>query len=115
MTQVAGTPSGSGRSLEGLSVDDLTSDVARQLGLPRGTKGVVVSDVQPGSAAAEAGLRRGDVIQEVNRKAVSNLAEFQSALSQDGPTALLLINRGGSTLYGRGRATLTLEDQREQA
>lgn len=99
MDQIAGKPGANGRSLEGLSVDELSSDVARQLGLPRGTKGVVVSDVQPGSAAAEAGLRRGDVIQEVNHKPVTNLAEFQEALSQIGPTALLLVNRSGSTLY----------------
>jgi len=99
MMQIAGKPGGAGHSLEGLSVDELTSDVARELRLPPGTKGVVVSDVQPGSTAAEAGLRRGDVIQQVNHKPVTNVNEFQRVLSQGDQSALLLINRGGSTLY----------------
>jgi serine protease Do len=99
MAQTPGQKGSAGRSLEGLSVDELTSDVARQIGLPPGTKGVVVTDVQPGSAVAEAGLRRGDVIQQVNHKTVTNVNEFQGALSQGGEPVLLLINRGGNTLY----------------
>jgi len=99
MAQSSGKPGSVGRSLEGLSVDELTSDVARQLGLPPNTKGVVVTDVQPGSTPAEAGLRRGDLIQEVNHKPVTTVAEFQGALSQGDQSLLLLINRGGSTLY----------------
>ncbi len=99
MAQSGGKTGRAAQSLEGLSVDELTADVARQLGLPPGTKGVVVSDVQPGSAVAEAGLRRGDVIQQVNHKPVTSVNEFQSTLGQGGQTLLLLINRGGSTLY----------------
>lgn len=86
--------------LEGLEVDDLTPQVARQLGLPRDVFGVVVTSVSPSSSAAFAGLRRGDVIQEVNRKSVTSAAAFERAVRQAGDEpVLLLVNRGGSTLY----------------
>jgi membrane-associated protease RseP (regulator of RpoE activity) len=87
-------------ALQGLSVDELTPQIAGQAGVPRGTRGVVVSDVQAGSAAAEAGLRRGDVIQEVNRQTVASVAEFDRAVRAAGSqTVLLLVNRGGNTIY----------------
>lgn len=87
-------------ALQGISVDELTPQIARQLGLPPKIQGVVVTSVQPGSAAAEADLRRGDVIQEVNRKPVHSVSEFSNAISLLGKqNVLLLINRGGNTLY----------------
>ena len=87
-------------ALQGLTVDELTPQVARQLGLPAKTQGVVVTGVEQGSAAQEADLRRGDVIQEVNRKPVRSVSEFSSAISQLGKqNVLLLINRGGNTQY----------------
>jgi serine protease Do len=92
-----GTPS---EALQGLSVDDLTPQIARQLGLPAKTPGVVVTGVESGSAAEEADLRRGDVIEEVNHKPVRSVNEFSNAISQMGKqSVLLLINRGGNTLY----------------
>ncbi|HZD50076.1 MAG TPA: PDZ domain-containing protein [Silvibacterium sp.] len=52
------------------------------------------------SAAAVAGVQRGDVIQEVNRKPVHNVQQYQQAASGAGNQAvLLLINRNGSTIY----------------
>jgi serine protease Do len=93
-------PSGeSGQARLGISAQELTPSIARQLGLPSGTTGVLVADVQPGSVAAEAGLRRGDVIQEVNRRPVRSVTDFQRAVSGAGDPVLLLINRGGSTIY----------------
>ena len=87
-------------AMRGVAVDSLTPKVAQQLGLPAETQGLVVTSVAPGSAAAEAGLRRGDVIQEVNRKPVTNLEGFRSALSVGkGQPVLLFVNRGGSTLF----------------
>ncbi|MCL6507675.1 MAG: Do family serine endopeptidase [Bryobacteraceae bacterium] len=89
-----------GSALEGVDVDDLTPAIARQLGLPRDTFGVVVTNVRPDSPAAEAGLRRGDVIQEVNRRPVTNVASFERAVRQAGSDpVLLLINRGGNTHF----------------
>ena len=63
----------------GLTVQNLTDDIAKRLGYEDLT-GVVVSEVAPGSAAAEAGIESGTLIQEVNRKRVKNTREFQSAL-----------------------------------
>jgi serine protease Do len=84
----------------GLSVTELTPEVARRLGLPPGLQGTVVAEVLPGGLAAEAGLRPGDVIQEVNRRPVRSPQEFARAVQQAGDRDLvLLVNRGGSTAY----------------
>jgi S1-C subfamily serine protease len=84
----------------GISVDQLTPQTARQLGLPAQTTGVVVTDVLSASPAEEAGLRRGDVIQEVNRKPVTSTQQFRSAIQQAGSQpVLLLIDRGGDRMY----------------
>ncbi len=89
-----------GQSLDGLSLRNLSPDLARQLRLPANTKGVVVADVAEGSAAEDAGLEQGDVIVEVNRKPVSNVNEVNRALrASGGKPNLLLINRGGTTMY----------------
>jgi serine protease Do len=86
--------------LEGLSVENLTPQIARQLELPSGASGVVVTDVQNGSRADDAGLRRGDVIQQVNRQQVKNVAEFERAMKQAGDkSAVLLVNRNGHTSF----------------
>jgi serine protease Do len=87
-------------TLDGVSVDEMTPHIARQLGLPAQTTGVVVVEVEPGSAAADAGLQRGDVIQAVNRRPVTNANEFERAIRQAGnDSVLLLINRGGRSFY----------------
>ena len=84
----------------GLSVTDLTTEIARELGLKPGAEGVVVAQVEPGSASAEAGLRRGDVIQEAGRRKVTNVNEFRQAAESAGDDPLLLlVNRGGRTSY----------------
>jgi serine protease Do len=60
---------------------------------------VVVTKVDPSSAAADAGLQRGDVIQEVNRKPVRNASDFAAAMRGAKDQALLLVNRQGNTMY----------------
>jgi serine protease Do len=93
---------GAGESLlAGLEVRNLTPDIARQLGVPANTKGVVVTSVNPASPAGSAGVQSGDVILELNRQPVTSVAELKrlsSKLSKsDG--ALLLISRQGSRLF----------------
>jgi serine protease Do len=84
----------------GLTLQNVTPQIAKSLGLNRAS-GVMITSVQPQSAAAEAGLRRGDVIVEVNRKTIANSGEFQKLLSQTkaGENILFLISRGGSNLF----------------
>ncbi|HTV05836.1 MAG TPA: DegQ family serine endoprotease [Acidobacteriaceae bacterium] len=89
-----------GTALKGMQVESLTPELAQQLNLPPGVTGVVVSHVDPTSAAAGAGIQRGDVIQEVDRKPVRNMTQYQEAVSGLGnQPVLLLINRDGQTLY----------------
>jgi serine protease Do len=90
---------GSGE-IQGIEVQDLTSEISQQLNLPTGTHGVVVTGVDPSSAAAAAGINRGDVIQEINHKAVSSVAQYQQLMAGGGAQPiLLLVNRGGITSY----------------
>ena len=76
---------------EGIGVADITPDIASQLDLPANTKGVVVAEVEDGSPAAEAGLMAGDIIKEVDRQPVRNVAEFRSQLAKRGKDPLLLL------------------------
>jgi serine protease Do len=93
-------PTPADAALEGLQVSALTADIAQQLNLPAGVRGVVVTSVDPDSKAAEAGLQRGDVIQEVNHKQVTSVEQFRAAVRDAGNAPiLLLVNHGGQTGY----------------
>jgi serine protease Do len=94
-----GPTGGTASTLEGVSVTELTPQLASELQVPSGTRGVVVTSVAPGSAAAEANLRRGDVITQVNRKPVSNQQEFEQAVGSATGPVLLLVNRGGGSVF----------------
>ena len=92
---------GTGSTLDGVSVENLTPEAAREMKLAPDTNGVVVADVNPSSHAADAGLRAGDVIQQVNRQPVKSVQDFDRAIAsatKDDPT-LLLVNREGNTLF----------------
>ncbi len=94
-----GNPGGGGQQsgIPGVSVEDLNSDVAQQLQLPKDQTGVVVTDVDEASDAAEAGLRQGDVIEQVNRQPVKTVRDFDRLVGQSkGGTTLLMVNRGGA-------------------
>ena len=84
----------------GLQVQDITEGLAQSLKL-ESVEGVLVSDVTAGNAAAEAGIRRGDVISEMNRSIVKDMRDYQNLMAsvQKGSSVLFLVKRGGSTIY----------------
>lgn len=94
------TPGSSESGKLGLSLQPLSADAARQLNVPAGTEGLVVTDVDQAGAAAEAGIARGDVIMEINRKPVKSVEDVQSALNAAGDRPiLLLLARGSQIIY----------------
>lgn len=84
----------------GLQVQDITEELAQGLKL-QDLDGVLVSDVAAGNAASEAGIRRGDVISEMNRAPVKDVGDYQKLLAsvQKGSSVLFLVKRGGTTIY----------------
>ncbi|HTR46519.1 MAG TPA: DegQ family serine endoprotease [Verrucomicrobiae bacterium] len=89
--------SGSG-GLEGVNVQQLTPEITEQLQLQPGTRGVVVTSIDPASPAASK-LQRGDVIQEVNHKPVTSIEDYRQAVSAAKGPVLLLVNHQGVTGY----------------
>ncbi len=94
-------PAARDKSLNGVSVENITPDVVQDLKLSASTSGVVVSEVDPSSHAADAGLKPGDVIQQVNHQSVANTHDFSAALNKSGKddSVLLLVNRDGNTIF----------------
>ncbi len=84
----------------GMTVQNITPQLAETFGLKR-DNGVVITSIQPQSAAAEAGLRRGDIILQANRKDISNTDVLQNMLDQTKPgtNVLFLIRRGDNNLF----------------
>jgi serine protease Do len=98
--EVPGKPEESTDKRFGFSVTDLTPSAARSLGLSN-QAGVRITAITPGSAAEEAGLRKNDLVQEVNRKPVRSVKEFTQVLeSSRGLNGIaLLVRRGEMTFY----------------
>ena len=87
-------------TLNGVGVGDLDPQARQQLAAPAALKGAVVTEVQPDSAAAEAGLKPGDIIQEINRQPVKDAAEaVRLTESPADKTTLLRIWREGGSHY----------------
>ncbi|MFQ5587679.1 MAG: DegQ family serine endoprotease [Nitrospiria bacterium] len=87
--------------LSGVTVSALTENLAKELNLEGPLSGVVVMTVQPGSHAAESGLRRGDLIIEVNRVSIEGVDDYEKALSKADreQPLLLLVRRQDRTLF----------------
>lgn len=84
----------------GLSLQPLTPSISKELELPAGTEGMVITEVDPGGVSAEAGLARGDVILKINRKPVKSAEDVQTALNDAGSKpVLLLVARKNQTSY----------------
>ena len=88
------------RVLDGVSVETLTPELAREFDIARNLKGVLVQRVDPGSGAAEAGLERGDVILEVNRRPVTTVEQLNRYINEsNSDSTILFVNRDGRTRY----------------
>lgn len=94
----------------GLTVQNLTPEIARTLGLKR-AQGVVITAVERGSPGDDAGLRHGDVVLEIDRKAIRNLSEYRQAIAglRRGELSLFLVQRGEIATF------VTLRIPREMA
>jgi len=85
-------------ALESFSGASLT-DIPEDLELRGGSNGVYVANIERGSKAQRAGLRKGDIIRAVNREDVTDLDDFENAIDgEDGPFALS-VERDGSKFY----------------
>ncbi|HTL16617.1 MAG TPA: DegQ family serine endoprotease [Patescibacteria group bacterium] len=87
-------------TLNGVAVADLDNNARQQFDVPSTVKGAVVTQVDPNSASAEAGLRPGDIIQEINRKPVKNAEEaVQMTEKTTNKKTLLRVWREGGSHY----------------
>ncbi len=84
-------------TLNGVTVGDLDQQTRQELKIPESVKGVVITEVDPNSPAAEAGLKQGDIIQEINRKPVSTADEAVRLTERpkDKVTLLRVWSKGG--------------------
>jgi Do/DeqQ family serine protease len=80
----------------GMSVRELPREMRM-----RGFSGVIISEIDPEGAAAEAGLQQGDIIVSINRKKVDNIAEYARAVAESEAkgSAVLLVKRGNASIY----------------
>jgi serine protease Do len=87
-------------SVLGLTVQQLTPELAQSLKI-KDKEGIIVANVEPGSAAEDAGLRPGDLILEVNRQEVRNMEEYTKAIANldKKESILLLVKRNTHTRF----------------
>ncbi|HEX6648775.1 MAG TPA: DegQ family serine endoprotease [Pyrinomonadaceae bacterium] len=94
------TAPGVGNEKFGLTLQPLSAEIASRVGLDADDQGVLVTRVDPAGNAAAAGIRQGDLIQEVNRQPVRTVAQFNTAMQQSGAKpALVLIKRRNAVTY----------------
>ena len=87
-------------AIPGVSIQALSPELHRQLQLPANAHGLVVTEVDASSHAAEVGLAQGDVIESVNRQPVNSVEQFNAAVRQGhGDSTLLLVKRGPAAAF----------------
>jgi len=84
----------------GMTVEELSPAIIRHYRLSDDS-GVIITDIEPGSPADDAGLRPGDIIKEINRQKINDLSDYQKHISRikEGKTVLFHIRRGNNTIY----------------
>ncbi|RYZ88179.1 MAG: PDZ domain-containing protein, partial [Proteobacteria bacterium] len=100
-----GATNGTATAIPGLKTKNLSADVARALGI-KTTRGVVITQVDEGSPADDAGLQRGDVIEQVGQTSVNSVTEMNTQVTQllgrqngTGKKVALYVNRGGDRQF----------------
>jgi serine protease Do len=88
----------SGSALEGISVQNLTPALRDQLGIPSDVTGVVVSNIDQNSPAAQY-IQQGDVIQSINRQPVHNVEDFNRVAAEAKGQVLLRVNHQGEGMF----------------
>ncbi|HEX6648359.1 MAG TPA: DegQ family serine endoprotease [Pyrinomonadaceae bacterium] len=98
--ETTSTAPGVGNEKFGLTLQPLSTEMATRVGLDADDQGLLVTRVDPAGNAAAAGIRQGDLIQEVNRQQVRTVAQFNTAMQQSGAKpALVLIKRRNLVTY----------------
>lgn len=94
-------PAGDRVTLSGIEVSELTPEIAHKFGLPSGASGIVVISVEPGTPADRAGVQPGDLILEINRKAVRSLGDYRDIVGNldSKVSTLILVNRKGRNVF----------------
>ena len=82
----------------GLSIQNITPDIAKRFNLER-EDGVMISEIEQGSPAAEAGLQPGMLIMEINRKKINNTRHFMTELKRSDKRALLRVKGERGTFF----------------
>jgi len=84
----------------GLVVQNITPEIAKHLNI-KDRRGVIVTDIQPGSPAQEGDIKSGDIIKEINRKPIKNIEDFKEAMKtvniKEG--AVILLQRDNTTFF----------------
>ncbi|UCD83851.1 MAG: DegQ family serine endoprotease [Deltaproteobacteria bacterium] len=89
----------------GMTVQELSPEIIRHYRLSDNS-GVIITDIEPGSPADDAGFRPGDIIKEINRQKINDLSDYKKNISgiKKGQTVLFHIRRGNNTIYVALRA-----------
>ena len=84
----------------GLTVEEITPDIAEDLGLEH-THGVVITDVVPDGLGEDAGFQPGDIVREINRQPVRNLSDYRKIMASapHGKSILFLVQREESSIF----------------
>jgi serine protease Do len=88
-------------ALAGLTVRELTPDLARRFGIAQGEKGVVIVRIEQNSRAFEAGMRPGDLILQIDQKDITTIEDYRKAVARitAKDRILLLIRRKSEDLF----------------
>ncbi|MGA2403317.1 MAG: DegQ family serine endoprotease [Syntrophobacteraceae bacterium] len=90
----------------GITVQNLTPELAQKFGVDEKESGVVITEIAPGTPAAEARLHAADIVKEVNRQKIQTVRDWKQTTDKmkKGEPLLLLVKRGANTFYVAIRA-----------